>query len=224
MKTFLTTLIVSSIFVCGASAEFDTWTNKDGNTAKMKLVEVVKEGDKATGKFELQDGRSVSLEADSLSDKDAARLREWRPKPDTKSVFDEILDRNLVMLNGRRFSRYELEEKPEKFYVFYYTASWCPPCRTYTPDLVRFYKRAKKKGNNFEVILITSDRDKDAMLKYAIDAKMPWPLVDFSKARGVRTKLDHGVSGIPSVIVCDLEGKIISRDRNIANLERILTQ
>ena len=224
MKALLTTCIVGSLLVCGVTAEFEAWTNQEGNTARMKLVEVVKDGDKATGKFELEDGRTVSLDADSLSAEDAIRVREWEPEKEIVSVFDELLDRNLVMLKGRRFSRHELEEKPEKFYVFYYTASWCGPCRAYTPDLVKFYKRAKKDGNNFELILISSDRDKDAMLKYAVDAKMPWPQVDFGKARDIRAKLDHGVRGIPSVIICDLEGNVISRDRSIANLENILTQ
>ena len=224
MKKFLTTLLVSSIFVCGATAEFETWTNKEGNTARMKLVEVVKDGDNATGKFELEDGRSVNITADTLSAEDALRLREWEPKPEIKSVFDDMLDGNLVSLNGRRFSRHDLEAKPEKFYVFYYTASWCPPCRAYTPDLVRFYEKARKKNNNFELILVSSDRDEGDMLKYARDAKMPWPQIRFSKAREIRGKLGHDVTGIPSVIICDLEGNVVSRNRAISNLETILTQ
>jgi len=177
-----------------------------------------------SGKFELENGRSVTLNVDALSEESATRVREWKPATEKKSVFDEMLAGNLVILDGRRFKTHELVPRPEKFYVFYYTASWCPPCRAYTPDLVKFYQRAKRKGNNFELILISSDREEDAMLKYARDAKMPWPQVDFKKAREVRGKLNHGVTGIPSVIVCDLEGNVISRNRSIENLESILTK
>ena len=224
MKIILTTILAAGILVCGAAAEFETWTNQEGNTARMKLIEVVKDGEKATGKFKLEDGRTVNLEADSLSEESAKRLREWAPKPEIKSVFDEMLDGNLVILNGRRFSRHELEEKPEKFYVFYYTASWCPPCRAYTPDLVKFYEEERAKGNHFELILVTSDRDERSMLSYARDAKMPWPHIKFSDARDIRAKLGHGVTGIPSVIVCDLEGKVVSRNRSIENLRSILSK
>jgi len=224
MRTILSALTISSLLVFGASAEFETWTNKEGNTAKMKLVEVVKDGDKAIGKFELENGKSVSLDADTLSEESTNRLLEWKPVLENQSVFDEMLDGNLVMLDGKEFADHALTQRPEKFYVFYYTASWCPPCRSYTPELIKFYERAKKKNNNFELILVTSDRSPDAMLKYAVDAKMPWPHVSFDAARDVRAKLNHGVTGIPSVIVCDLEGNVISRDRNLENLQSILTK
>lgn len=225
MKKILTTLLAAGMFVCGASAEFETWTNQEGNTARMKLIEVVKDGDKTTGKFELEDGRSIELDAATFDEESAGRLRAWEPKPDLNSVFDDMLNGNLVILDGRRFRDHELAEKPEKFYIFYYTASWCPPCRAYTPDLVKFYQRQQRRnGNLFELILVTSDRDQDAMLKYARDAKMPWPQVTFDKAREIRAELDHGVRGIPSVIVCDLEGNVVSRDRNLDNLERLLSQ
>ncbi len=219
----LTTMLAAGIFAGGAAAEFENWTNQDGNTARMKLIEVVRDGDKATGKFELEDGRTVELDAASLSDECAERVRGWEPAPE--SVFDELLDGNLVRLEGRRLRDFDFTEKPSKYYVFYYTASWCPPCRAYTPDLVEFYERMKEShGDEFELILITSDRDERAMTGYARDAKMPWPQVSFDKAREVREELGHGVRGIPSVIITDLQGEVISRDRNLENVERVLTQ
>lgn len=43
-----------------------------------------------------------------------------------------------------------------KTVFFYFSASWCPPCRGFTPQLIEFYdKYAKDK--NFEVVLIPWD-------------------------------------------------------------------
>jgi hypothetical protein len=61
------------------------------------------------------------------------------------------------------------------------------------------------------------------MESYAAKNKMPWPQLKFSKLTTFKTKFNHGVRGIPSVIVCDLEGKIItSNGRDLAALEQLV--
>ncbi len=249
MKNTLSLLLSAGILVCGAHAELEPWTNRAGKTVRMELVEVVRDGDKVIGKFKIEDGRTFDVNADDLDEAGATRLREWQPKPEgrsvsddldeagaarlreqqpkpeIKSVFDELLEGRLVRLRGRRMRAFDFSEKPEKVYIFYYTASWCPPCRAYTPGLVEFYERMKQShGTLFELILITSDRNEEAMTGYARDAKMPWPQVRFSQARDVRDKLGHAVRGIPTVIVTDLDGKVLSRNRNLATIESILTR
>ena len=72
-------------------------------------------------------------------------MEEWKPaegdasataaKP---SVFDDVLDGNLVKLEGKSLKKFEQTKRPEKYYVFYYTASWCGPCQQFTPSLVEF--------------------------------------------------------------------------------------
>jgi len=226
MKTILTTLTLGVALALGAAAaDFETWTNSEGREARMKLVEVVRDGDKIQGKFELQNGRTVTLDAAALSEADATRLAEWKPPVEAKpSVFDEMLDGNLVILNGRRFAKHTLEQKPTKYYIFYYTASWCPPCQAYTPRLVEFYNEHRTKVDTFEIVLLTSDRDKDDMLGYARDKEMPWPHVDFSRAPKIKQDLGHGVRGIPSVVVCDLEGNVVATTTDINTLTRLVTE
>ena len=86
---------------------------------------------------------------------------------------------------------------------------------------MEFYE--KNKNENFELVLITSDDSEDAMEGYAKDKKMPWPQLKQSKVASFKEKFAHGVAGIPSVIVCDLEGKIVSANgRNLAELEKIV--
>ena len=225
MKTTQFIAIVIS-FVLPLSAAFENWTNMGGKTAQLDLVEVIGEADAKEGVFKMRNGRNVNIKAADLIEADAKRLDEWKPAAlvapaAESSVFDEVLDGNLVILDGKRLAKHRLTAKPTKYYVFYYTASWCPPCQAFTPSLVEFYE--KNKNENFELVLITSDDSEDAMEGYAKDKKMPWPQLKQSKVASFKEKFAHGVAGIPSVIVCDLEGKIVSANgRNLAELEKIV--
>jgi len=225
MKTKLTIAFAISL-VLPLSAAFENWTNKEGKTAQLDLVEVIGDADAKEGVFKMRNGRNVNIKQADLTEADAKRLAEWKPAaPEAPagepSVFDEVLDGNLVMLDGKKLKKHEFASKPEKYYVFYYTASWCPPCQAFTPSLVEFYK--KHKNEKFELVLITSDSDEDDMEGYAVDKKMPWPQLKQSKAKSFKGKFDHGVRGIPSVIVCDLEGKIVSANgRNLDELEKLV--
>lgn len=219
-----TTILLSLMFAGAAFAGFEKWTNKDGKTADLELVKVVeKDGEKA-GEFKMRNGKTVTLKVSDLSEEAAKKLEAWEPpaveaegKP---SVFDDVLDGNLVKLDGKSLKKYEMTERPKKYYVFYYTASWCGPCQQYTPSLVEFYN--EHKSDNFEIVLITSDQDEDAMEKYAADKKMPWPQLKLKDAEKFKEEFDHGVTGIPSVIVCDLEGKNLGNIRDLNALEKLV--
>ena len=227
MKSIPTIAIAFSL-VLPLHAAFENWTNKEGKTAQLELVEVTGEEGAKSGVFKMRNGRKVTIKAEDLAEEDAKRLAEWKPaaaEPEAAvgkpSVFDDVLDGNLVILDGKKLKKHELAAKPTDYYVFYYTASWCPPCQAFTPSLVDFYN--KNKNAKFELVLITSDDSEDAMEGYAAEKKMPWPQLKQSKADTFKGKFDHGVRGIPSVIVCDLEGKIVSANgRNLAELEKLV--
>jgi nucleoredoxin len=227
MNTTLS-LTIALALILPLSAATETWTNKAGKTAQLELLEVTGEGDAMSGVFKMQNGTQVTLKAADLSEADAKRLAEWKPAPAAPaappakpSVFDKMLDGNLLILDGKRLKKHEPVSKPTQYYVFYYTASWCPPCQAFSPSLVEFYN--KNKNDKFELVLITSDRSEDAMEGYAAEKKMPWPQLKQSDAPSFKEKHDHGVKGIPSVIVCNLEGEIISRNgRNLAELEKLV--
>ena len=170
----------------------------------------------------MRNGQKVVLKSSVLNEADSKLLGEWKPEAPAAaapvaaaSVFDDILDGNLVKLSGKSLKSFKDLKKPSKYYVFYYTASWCGPCQQFTPSLVEFYE--KNKNDSFEIVLITSDSDENSMEGYAVSKKMPWPQLELKKADDFKKKFQHGVRGIPSVIVCDLEGKIVTpngRDLN----------
>lgn len=211
MKAILAVLALSTTL--GYSA-IETWTNKSGATAEMELVKVSGEGDAKVGEFKLKNGKTVTIKAADLAEESAERLANWKPSDSAAvpgvSVFDEILEGNLVRYEGKSFKRATLE-KPTKYYLFYYTASWCPPCRKFTPDLVKFYDEARPNSKEFELILITSDSSEDDMEGYAASAKMNWPQLKLSRVEKFRKQFKHPGTGIPNLVLTDLQGNIIKK-------------
>lgn len=214
-----------------AHAKFETWTSADGREATMKLLEVLEEDGEKIGRFSLRGGQIVKVKAADLSDASVAKMESWAESngseggagggAQTPSVFDDHLDGNLEILSGSRLKRLGEFAKPTKYYVFYYTASWCGPCQQFTPSLVEFYN--EHKNDSFEIILISSDRDEGAMEDYAEDKKMPWPHLKLRRVEKFREEFNHGVTGIPSVIVCEADGKMLGNYRgNLGGLVELV--
>ena len=96
-----------------------------------------------------------------------------------------------------------------KIVAFYFSASWCGPCRGFTPTLVKFYKQVAKK-KNVEIVFISSDKTEKDMKAYM--KKMPWLAIDFNEKERTAFKNEMKVNGIPTLIVFDENGKIISQN------------
>lgn len=224
-----TTILLSVLFTSICFGAFEDWTSKDGRTVQIDLIKTSGEGDSLAGEFRMKNGKTIIIKVGDLDDAGAAKLKEAATKTaeaavpaSAASVFDDILDGNLVKLDGKKFADCKDATKPTKYYIFYYTASWCPPCQAFTPSLVSFYNDAKPNNDQFELVLITSDSDEKSMEKYATDKKMPWPQLEIGKVKNFKGKFNHGVSGIPSVVVCDLEGKIVAKTRDLNELKKLV--
>lgn len=214
MKT-LRSLLFASLLTLPAAAEYRTWTNKDGQAAELKLVQVAEVEGEKVGKFLLRNGKWSTIRQSQLSEADAKLLETWVPHPSgASSVFDDFLWGKLVSLDGDAFKPAAITRKPGKYYAFYYTASWCGPCRKFTPTLIDWYH--ENKNENIEIFLISSDRNAKAMLGYANSKKMPWPHVTFDQVRPFKAEFreKHGVRGIPMLIVCDPDGKVLGNFRS----------
>jgi len=199
--------ILTLIAALPCHAEFRAWTNAEGQTAELELYKVKEVEGEKVGVFRTRNGKTAHLKSSQLSESDRKVLATWKA-----SVFEDIIDGNLLVLKDDKLVPFAEHECPKKYYVFYYTAYWCSPCRAFTPSLVKWYEQ--NKNDNFELVLISSDRDQASMEKYAKEKHMPWKLLSLAKAREFKTVHNHGVRGIPSVIVCDLKGKVLGNYRS----------
>ncbi|KAJ3095878.1 hypothetical protein HK100_005705 [Physocladia obscura] len=88
------------------------------------------------------------------------------------------------------------------YIALYFSASWCPPCRVFTPKLIEFYGI---KSSEVEVVLISNDREVTAHDEYF--AKMPWLHLPYEQ-RDRRSKLLQvfKVQGIPSLRLLRSDG------------------
>ncbi|MFZ4776345.1 MAG: thioredoxin-like domain-containing protein, partial [Terrimicrobiaceae bacterium] len=83
---------------------------------------------------------------------------------------------NLVALDGKKVGPFKSDSlASKKFIAVYYSASWCGPCRNFTPDLVKWYKRNASKSDLFELVFVSADRSEAQMQEYMVEDKMPWP-------------------------------------------------
>ncbi len=89
-------------------------------------------------------------------------------------------------------------------------ASWCGPCREEMPNVVKLYSERKKDG--FEIIGISFDLEKQAMLDYQKEAGMTWPQYFDGKGweNALRAKLD--VESIPATFLVDRQGNLRAMD------------
>jgi len=95
----------------------------------------------------------------------------------------------------------------------YFSASWCGPCRQFTPALAKFYTEMNKKGKKFEIIWISKDRSTEEFVEYY--RKMPWLAVTVENLPEKIQKLSalYQVKGIPHFVLIDADdGSIINLD------------
>merc|ERR1712070_1239594 len=97
-----------------------------------------------------------------------------------------------------------------KVFAFYFSAHWCPPCRSFTPQLAEWYK-ADLKNKGLDVVFVSSDRDEDAFKEYF--AEQPWHALEYSD-RQAKNDLSKalGINGIPSLVILDKDGSVINKD------------
>lgn len=117
----------------------------------------------------------------------------------------------IPMFRLDKGERTSFQLRPETTHVaFYYSASWCPPCRKTTPALVEEYQRMSSAGAMpVEIVLVCDDRSEDAMIDYIQKYDMPWPVVEWA-ARA--TTKPYAAQGIPCLTLVELSSsKIIAQ-------------
>jgi thiol-disulfide isomerase/thioredoxin len=106
------------------------------------------------------------------------------PNPTPIAAANKIvdgLDGKLVFCNGRSLEKFEASSlRGKKYLAIYFSASWCGPCKEFTPQLVNWYKQNKSHRDKFDVIFVSRDRTKDDMLDYMKQDDMPWPALNFA--------------------------------------------
>lgn len=96
-------------------------------------------------------------------------------------------------------------------------ASWCVEYLALIPGRVEAYRTLKERG--FEIVGISFDEDKQALLDTAATRHMSWPQYFDGKAWGNAFATQYGIEGLPMSWLINREGLLVGTDI-LTGLER----
>ena len=197
-----------------AAQEIRTWTSASGKTLEATFVEL--KYDQVV--LQLPNGQKMKIRLNQLSSADqiyvggrdrAGAAAASAAEAEVPPALEALFGKRLVNAKGKKVSAATLAGKK---IGIYFSASWCPPCRAFTPQLVAAYRQLQSEGQPFEVVLVPSDQTEAAMEKYMKDHDMPWLAVPFGDKHVQALKEKFAVAGIPKLVVVDAQGQIRSSE------------
>ncbi len=92
------------------------------------------------------------------------------PQADTST---QVVEGHAVANQLRKLNFFNAQPNTEaRYYIYLYSASWCPPCRAEMPKIVADYAEMKEKG--VEIVLLGCDRTREKAEAYLKNFKAPF--------------------------------------------------
>lgn len=113
----------------------------------------------------------------------------------------------LVRADGGRVDTEQLGDIPHV--LLYFSASWCGPCKKFTPDLVDFFNEVSA-SKKVMVVLVGSDHSEMDQMNYMKEHKMPWVAVPFARIQPSGIVKKYGGAGIPNLVLLKTDGTVES--------------
>ncbi len=94
--------------------------------------------------------------------------------------------------------------KDKRIILFYFSASWCPPSRAFTPLLKEFYAELRHEEEEaLEIIFVSGDDSPEEMANNVKEHHGDWLAVQHGAALGAELRQRFDVVGCPTLIVTD---------------------
>jgi thiol-disulfide isomerase/thioredoxin len=87
-------------------------------------------------------------------------------------------------------------------------ATWCGPCVGEVPNVVAAYQKYHDQG--FEIVGVSLDQDKDAMLAFTKEHGMTWPQYFDGKVWKNEISTSYGINSIPAMWLVDKKGMLVA--------------
>ena len=166
----------------------------------------------------IQDGKTEEVPLSLDADK----------SPSQSGPLIDIFGPNLLSLEMIDESTAQLQShlttdalRGKKVIGVYFSADWCGPCRKFTPELVAFYDKMNSrrgKKDDFEIVWVSRCRDVNSYGQYFthMGGWYALPPEEAMGARGAMLSEKYKVKGIPTLVLLDDMGSVITRDaRNL---------
>ena len=117
------------------------------------------------------------------------------------------LDIKFTAVDG---TKVDLASLHGKVVLIDFWATWCPPCRGEVPNVVATYKKYHDQG--FEIIGISLDQDKDALVAFTKQHDMVWS--QYFDGQGWENKISKGfgIDSIPAMWLVGKDGKLVTTE------------
>ena len=119
---------------------------------------------------------------------------------------------DVETITGRKIHSNQLRGK---MVVLHFWATWCGPCVRHMPDHIKSLEQ--HPSSDVETIFICMDDDTDEIISTINNYNIP-----FSNVAGRNGWADYRVSSLPTDIVIDRNGKIVSN--SIDDIEKLLNR
>lgn len=115
----------------------------------------------------------------------------------------------------------KLEDLKGKYILVDFWATWCAPCIAELPRLQAAY--AKYHGDGFEIVGVSLDETKSALVDFVQARNLPWRQVHNASSGGDLVEA-FGVGTIPATFLIDPEGTIVRLELRGPALDQALAK
>lgn len=167
----------------------------------------------------------------------AADIYEYLSEALASSEDEQIAKRAATMLGAARRMRlmgnpievfgtvasgedFDWDSYKGKVVLVDFWASWCGPCIGELPNMKKNLAAYGEKG--FEIVGINMDSTRDAFEKCIEDREITWVNIVSEGGWEAPMAQHYGITGIPTAILVDKEGKVVSLRARGRELDRLL--
>ncbi len=218
-KAYLIMAALLLVAISAVAGEVRTWTSKTGTTIEAEFVK------EKFGTIHLKtpDGSIKQIKKSNLSKEDqqlVTRLTDpFAEKKAAEAAAAVSLKASDAMyelfgktLRNARDTKVSVDALAKKTIGIYFSAHWCSPCRSFTPNLVKFHKKMTQQGKPFEIVFVSSDRSQSKMYSYMKETDMPWLALPFGDDHKKDLAEKFNVRGIPKLVIIDPNGELITEN------------